>query len=281
MDELTKIFTWIIDNPSWKKAVFFIVFIAMVISGVAFYEYYTASFRLARIQKEAELLTHLRQIPIQDTNIVISLAEAQNLLITRTEDIIKERPLSSVLVIPEFEFSKQNLWNFLAGAIFFWVSGFILSMKGVFSNKEGDSKKQRRDIFLINLLLGVFTGFLGMYIPHIWWPWFHIFIYPFLFSFGLVLILIPIIVITAAVLAAREKAQSFNCINNLRQINAAKHQWALENEKTETDIPTAEEIMPYLKGNILPKCPTGGEYIIGEIRIDPTCSRKGHAIQRK
>jgi hypothetical protein len=43
------------------------------------------------------------------------------------------------------------------------------------------------------------------------------------------------------------------CINNLRQIDAAKNQWA-ENGKTADAVPTAQDIAPYIKldanGNI-------------------------------
>lgn len=64
------------------------------------------------------------------------------------------------------------------------------------------------------------------------------------------------------------------CINNLRQIDAAKNEWALENGKT-NGIVTENDIKPYLKldssGN-LPKCPAGGTYIIGRVGEDPKCS---------
>ena len=37
---------------------------------------------------------------------------------------------------------------------------------------------------------------------------------------------------------ARETAQSNACLSNLRQIDAAKQHWALENKKVGGDIPT-------------------------------------------
>ena len=40
-------------------------------------------------------------------------------------------------------------------------------------------------------------------------------------------------------------AQLNACINNLRQIDAAKQQWALENDKTADAIPSAQELLPY------------------------------------
>ncbi len=50
---------------------------------------------------------------------------------------------------------------------------------------------------------------------------------------------------------ARSRAQTDGCLNNLRQIDAAKQQWALENGKSPADTPawigTADRaIQPYL-----------------------------------
>jgi hypothetical protein len=65
------------------------------------------------------------------------------------------------------------------------------------------------------------------------------------------------------------------CINNLRQINAAKDEWALENGKTNGTVCTASDITPYMKLDAyrnFPKCPSGGTYTIGKISELPTCS---------
>jgi hypothetical protein len=75
------------------------------------------------------------------------------------------------------------------------------------------------------------------------------------------------------------------CINNLREIDAAKNRWALEHNAKTNDIVTLDDIRPYLvrygdpngfiklddRGN-LPKCPAGGTYTIGKIGEPPTCS---------
>jgi hypothetical protein len=74
------------------------------------------------------------------------------------------------------------------------------------------------------------------------------------------------------------------CINNLRQIDAAKNEWALEHNAKSNDVVTIKDIRPYIerernnpfikldaKGN-LPKCPSGGVYTIGKIGDSPTCS---------
>ena len=68
------------------------------------------------------------------------------------------------------------------------------------------------------------------------------------------------------------------CINNLRQIDAAKNQWALEKGKSNGTACTEADIKPYLTGGGLPKCPAGGKYTIGKVGEIPTCSIAGHAL---
>jgi hypothetical protein len=78
---------------------------------------------------------------------------------------------------------------------------------------------------------------------------------------------------------ARQTAQQNACINNLRQIQAAKDQWALEKRKPATAVPTWEDIQPYLgRGRGTVQCPQGGEYHIGAVGESPTCSVPSHVL---
>jgi hypothetical protein len=80
---------------------------------------------------------------------------------------------------------------------------------------------------------------------------------------------------------ARQSAQQNACINNLHQIENAKQQWALENNKKSTDVPTQSDIQPFIdraaKGTSL-TCPSGGHYTIGALNESPTCTIPGHAL---
>lgn len=67
------------------------------------------------------------------------------------------------------------------------------------------------------------------------------------------------------------------CINNLRQIDGAKQQWALENRKTAKETPPAEQLAAYLKDG-LPKCAASGRYALNAVEAAPTCSVAGHAL---
>jgi regulator of replication initiation timing len=68
------------------------------------------------------------------------------------------------------------------------------------------------------------------------------------------------------------------CINHLRQIDAAKQTWALENNKTADAIPTAQDLLPYFKDGTFPVCPGGGTYSINAVSELPMCSIPGHVL---
>ena len=74
------------------------------------------------------------------------------------------------------------------------------------------------------------------------------------------------------------EADRDTCVANLRSIQVAKSQWALENNKTAADVPTEQDLLGYLPNGIFPACPSGGTYTIGAIGIAPACSIAGHAI---
>ncbi len=77
---------------------------------------------------------------------------------------------------------------------------------------------------------------------------------------------------------AVEAANTIACINNLRALDSAKLQWALEKQKTATDVPTAQDLLPYLKDGVLPVCPDGGTYTLNAAGEQPICSVPGHVL---
>jgi len=80
------------------------------------------------------------------------------------------------------------------------------------------------------------------------------------------------------VLLSDEEARNI-CINNLRQIDGAIQQCALENKLTTNDTVTVEQLQPYLARNkdVL-RCPSGGTYAFGPVTQLPSCSIPGHAL---
>jgi hypothetical protein len=69
------------------------------------------------------------------------------------------------------------------------------------------------------------------------------------------------------------------CIANLRQMDGATQQWALENRKAVQSPVLVDQIALYLKGGKLPVCPEGGVYTHSIVGTPPKCSIPGHALQ--
>ena len=77
----------------------------------------------------------------------------------------------------------------------------------------------------------------------------------------------PILAILAAMLlpafsAAREKARSISCCNNLKQIALAVHLWAADNDDrmpNADDVP--DKLVEYVGGEAPMHCPDGGDYV--------------------
>lgn len=77
---------------------------------------------------------------------------------------------------------------------------------------------------------------------------------------------------------ARETAQDEMCINNIKQLFAAKELWALEYNIGGNVGPTPEQIDPYIKGGTAKcLCPQDGaqtfetSYTIGTLKWGPYC----------
>jgi competence protein ComGC len=104
-------------------------------------------------------------------------------------------------------------------------------------------------------------------------------------SVGLSVFLLPMMLAIAIpnFVKARETAQMNTCINNLRMIDAAKQEWALENNKQSTDTPTQADLIhlknnQYFKNGQFPTCLAGGVYTINPVGEAPTCSIPKHKV---
>ena len=98
-----------------------------------------------------------------------------------------------------------------------------------------------------------------------------------------IMIVVAIIGLLAAIaipsfMKARTTSQKNACIENLRQIEGGKEQWAMAaNKKTGDDIVTTA-VAGYLKGGVLPMCPASGTYTYNPISTDAACSVTDHHI---
>ncbi len=101
-----------------------------------------------------------------------------------------------------------------------------------------------------------------------------------------IMIVVAIIGLLAAIaipnfVHARTTSQMNACINNLRQIDGAKQEWALETGARSTAGPNNHALQPYLGrgsgGSKLPYCPLDstqtydGSYLEGDLNTPPVC----------
>lgn len=96
-----------------------------------------------------------------------------------------------------------------------------------------------------------------------------------------IMIVVAIIGLLAAIaipnfIKARTTSQKNACINNLRQIDGAIQQWALENKKDTTATVAFTDISSYLKNAVV--CPSGGttfgnSYTIVDVATKPVCQK--------
>lgn len=100
-----------------------------------------------------------------------------------------------------------------------------------------------------------------------------------------IMIVVAIIGLLAAIaipnfIKARETSQTNACIENLRQIDSAKQQWAIEEKKESADTPVAADLDDYIKGEYAScQCPAGGTYTINSMASDPTCDVDNHVLR--
>ena len=75
---------------------------------------------------------------------------------------------------------------------------------------------------------------------------------------------------------ARDVSQRNACVNNMRQIDGAKEQAAMQHNYKPGDGVSEQEVSPYIRngfGGLV--CPRGGHYTINAVGEEPACSVHG------
>ena len=92
-----------------------------------------------------------------------------------------------------------------------------------------------------------------------------------------IMIVVAIIGLLAAIaipsfMKSRTTSQQNACINNLRQVESGKEQWAMAQNKTDGEAIDTAEVATYLKGSLLPTCPAGGTFTYNVVGTTATCN---------
>jgi len=174
---------------------------------------------------------------------------------------------SAVPPLPQKKNSALALWSMILGILalvsLFGCVGILFAIPGVICAHMAYSRIKRSN----GELEGQGMALAGMIMNYI--------------CIGLSVVMLPLLMAIAIpnFVKARQTSQQNACINNLRRIDAAKNQWALEKGKKDGDTPTAADLDPYIRGgfNSL-HCPAQGTYSINPVGQAPTCTVKGHQL---
>lgn len=96
----------------------------------------------------------------------------------------------------------------------------------------------------------------------------------------MIVVMITGILISIAVpnfIRSRETSRRKACVSNLKKIDGAKEQFAMDTGKATGDAVAMGDLAPaYLRDT--PVCPSDGVYTVGSIGETPVCSSAGHAL---
>lgn len=171
---------------SWKRVIYILLIATLAVVSFALFEWYTAYFRLARLEKSSEILQTLVEIEAKVVTANPKLVQVYGDLSAELEESTYPRHMG----MPEMGSMQPPPWawiaKFLAGAFLWWCC--VLLIPSQLRNDPGDEKL----LALVGLLvLGVIGGGLGLLVPSFFWPWVNLGLYPIIsFYVGLVLLAI-------------------------------------------------------------------------------------------
>ena len=155
------------------------------------------------------------------------------------------------------------IWSLVLGILSLVCFSIFAAIPGVICGHMAYSRIKRSSGALTGeglAIAGLITGYIGI-------------------AFALLVIPMMTAIAIPNFVKARNAAQMNMCINNLRMIDGAKQQWALENNKKATDTPTQGDLLRYInKNGQFPVCPNKGTYTIGPVGEVPTCSIPKHKL---
>lgn len=167
-----------------RRFISLLLVLGLCFLGILAYERFTSSFSLGRIQKSAELLARLNDL--QSHNLGQQSKEISDKLLAQLQKAVEADPLSLRIVSQPLVVKTEALWKFLFGGGLWFV--FALANLRKMARREKDSG----NLFLGLVAFGIFCGVVGVFVPTVWWPFFHILVLPlivvaFFVTFGLVM----------------------------------------------------------------------------------------------
>ncbi len=159
--------------------------------------------------------------------------------------------------------SALAIWSLVLGVLSLVCLSILSAVPAVICGHLAYSRIRRSGGALTGdglAIAGLVTGYIGI-------------------AFALFLIPMMAAIAIPNFVKARDTAQRNACISNLRQLDAAKQQWALEYNQADYAMPAPADLDKYLRvGFHGLQCPKGGSYEINAVGEPPTCSIPGHEL---
>ena len=97
------------------------------------------------------------------------------------------------------------------------------------------------------------------------------------------ILLVFVLLLTIAIaypffLSVKQDSKINQCLVNMRKIERAMRLWELDKNKLFDANVTMADILPYLKGELIPVCPSDGKYNVTRLKDPPTCTIAGHSM---
>lgn len=78
-------------------------------------------------------------------------------------------------------------------------------------------------------------------------------------------------------LSSENRLRRIQCTENIKTIFMAQTEWALKYNRSNDAVATEQDLLPFIAGRAMPKCPDGGKYTVGKVTELPKCSAPAHS----
>jgi hypothetical protein len=168
MDKTVSSIVEFLSDFSAKKVgtILFILFLIAV--ALVFYERLTDSSALRKLEKVNLVLTEIEKAETLTPEQETQLQGIRSSMLVHLEETLADDSFSLALKTSKVTLSLDGLLRFICGGLALFIATFVLAIK---SRRNHEHKNTA----MATGVLGVLFGVIGVFIPQIWWPWFHVF----------------------------------------------------------------------------------------------------------
>lgn len=163
----------LVTEFSWKRFLYVSLIAMLAVVFFSSFEWYTAYFRLARLEKSVAILETLQELETNGIANNPKLSRVYGALSTELQETVYPRRLGSPDIQSRRVPRNAPLLKFLAGGALWWLIALFVPLS------LADSPRSEKWTGFFGLLaFGAVFGGVGLLIPNIFWPWINLVVYP-------------------------------------------------------------------------------------------------------